>query len=131
MIRQGFLNLHDLIPVLGTQTNTKFTGLAYITVKTEPGISVWSSECKWSLLAIWQTFLSAFLRLGNIVDLLKRENKINRAEILFIDCHFSVLNFQKKFVKQILRWFYLWDIFYHGGRHKRSQPSVSKSISKY
>ena len=26
----GFLNLHHLIPVKGTQTNTKFTGLAYI-----------------------------------------------------------------------------------------------------
>ena len=30
MIRQRFLNLHHLTPVTGTQRNTKFTGLAYI-----------------------------------------------------------------------------------------------------
>ena len=30
MIRQGFLNLHHPIPVTGTQTNTKFTELAYM-----------------------------------------------------------------------------------------------------
>ena len=68
---------------------TYFGKCQYITVKTKPGISVWSSECKRSLLAIWQTFLSAFLRLSNVVDLLKRENVITKAIPLLFFVYFD------------------------------------------
>ena len=102
---------------------SKYT--TYITVKTEPGISVWPSERKRSLLAIRQTFLSAFLRLSNVVDLLKRENIINWDKLLFIGCARRVKNFQNNclnffYVGPIYGTFFnhlLWSIFQSVGRY--------------
>ena len=51
MIRQEFLNLHHLIPGTGTQTNTKFTGLAYKS-------GIWMSVIQMSLVFVCLLFIS-------------------------------------------------------------------------
>ena len=86
MIRQRFLNLHHHIPVTGTQTNTKFTGLAFMrrNYQTLPQLFTtlnWKKICRFFFMGSIQLDFTSYGNLSNI-----------RPDITVETTQFTVLN---------------------------------------